>query len=151
MTDAVAFEEIDLLPQGSLKPIVVADHGSANVAKYTKANIAIQGLRLWLSGIGRPTGNARTERAIGTLKREEINLQEQYANETEARESIGTAIWDYNFNRPNQGNGGFAPNSVHQIGRAELTKRRTRARQKAEELRIKHWEQETSPSDHSLT
>ncbi len=151
VTEAVVVEGIDLLPLGSLKPIVVADHGSANAAKYTRANIEIQGLKLWLSGIGRPTGNARTERVIGTLKREEINLQEQYAKETEAKKSIGTAIWDYNFNRPNQGNGGFAPNSVHHIGRAELTKRRAKARQKADELRRKHWEQEQSPSDHKLT
>ena len=151
VTDAVAFEKIDLLPDGELKPVVVADHGSANAAKYTRANIEIQGLKLWLSGIGRPTGNARTERVIGTLKREEINLQEQYASEEEARGSIKNAIWDYNVNRPNQGNGGFAPNSVHHIGRAELMKRRTRARQKAEELRRKHWEQEPSPSADLLT
>ena len=115
-----------------MKPIVVADHGSANASKYTKHNTEIQGLKLWLSGIGRPTGNARTERVIGTLKREEINLQEQYANETEAKNSIDTAIWDYNPNRPNQGNGGHSPNAVHQSGRAALMKRRTRARQKAE-------------------
>lgn len=130
---------------------MVADHGSANAAKYTKANIEILGLKLWLSGIGRPTGNARTERVIGTLKREEINLQEQYGNENEAKISIGNAIWDYNFNRPNQGNGGFAPNAVHHSGRAALTQRRDRARQQAEILRRKHWEQESSPSSTSLT
>lgn len=151
VTDAVAAEGIDLLPEGAMKPYVVADHGSANAAKYTKHNIEIQGLKLWLSGIGRPTGNARTERVIGTLKREEINLQEQYANETEAKGSIKNAIWDYNTNRPNQGNGGFAPNSVHHSGRAELMKRRTRARQKAEELRRKQWELEQPPSADSLT
>lgn len=39
--------------------------------------------------------------------------------------------------RPNQGNGGHTPNSVHHSGRAELMKRRARARQKAEELRRK--------------
>lgn len=150
VTDAVAIEEIDLLPMNRLRPIVVADHGSANCAKYTKANIEIQGLQLWLSGIGRPTGNARTERVIGTLKREEINLQEQYTNEVEAKQRIGTTIWDYNINRPNQGNGGFAPNSVHHMGRWELMKRRERARQKARELRIKHWEQEPSPSTQLL-
>jgi transposase InsO family protein len=151
VTDAVAIEEIDLLPDGALKPFVVADHGSANSAKYTRANIEIQGLKLWLSGIGRPTGNARTERVIGTLKREEINLQEQYANETEAKTSIAKAIWDYNFNRPNQGNGGYSPNACHHIGRRELSLRRTRARQKAEELRRNHWEQESPPSGTSLT
>jgi putative transposase len=151
VTDAIAIERIDLLPEGAMKPYVVADHGSANSAKYTKANIEIQGLKLWLSGIGRPTGNARTERVIGTLKREEINLQEQYANETEAKTSIGNAIWDYNMNRPNQGNGGHAPNSVHHSGRRELMMRRARARQKAEELRRSHWEQESSPSDTALT
>ena len=151
VTDAVATERLDLLPKGVLKPIVVADHGSANASKYTKHNVEIQGLKFWLSGIGRPTGNARTERVIGTLKREEINLQEQYANETEAKNSIGTSIWDYNVNRPNQGNGGHAPNAVHQSGRAELTKRRIRARQKAESLRRKHWEQESPPSDTALT
>ena len=151
VTDAVAIEGLDLLPTDVMKPIVVADHGSANTAKYTKHNIEIQGLRLWLSGVGRPTGNARTERVIGTLKREEINLQEQYANEEEAKISIKNTIWDYNFNRPNQGNGGFAPNSVHHIGRHELTMRRERARQRAEELRRKHWGQESSPSDALLT
>lgn len=151
VTDAVASERLDLLRKGSMKPIVVADHGSANASKYTKHNIEIQGLKLWLSGIGRPTGNARTERVIGTLKREEINLQEQYANETEARKSISTAIWDYNTNRPNQGNGGHAPNSVHHSGRAALMKRRTRARQKAESLRRTHWEQVQLPSSTSLT
>ena len=150
VTDAVAIEEIDLLPADAMRPILVADHGSANCAKYTRSNIEIQGLKLWLSGIGRPTGNARTERVIGTLKREEIALQEQYESETIASTSIGTAIWDYNYNRPNQGNGGFAPNSVHQIGRYELTMRRERARQKVQELRRKHWEQET-PSETTLT
>lgn len=151
VSEAVALERIDLLPAGSLKPIVVADHGSANCAKYTKNNIEIQGLKLWLSGIGRPTGNARTERVIGTLKREEINLQEQYANETEGKTSIGNAIWDYNFNRPNQGNGGFAPNAVHHSGRKKMMERRLNARQQAQELRRKHWEQETSPSTDLLT
>lgn len=151
VTDAVALEDIDHLPPNALRPIVVADHGSANTAKYTKANIAVQGLKLWLSGIGRPTGNARTERVIGTLKREEINLQEQYANELEAKTAIARAIWDYNFNRPNQGNGGFAPNSVHHMGRKELTERRDRARQKAQELRRKHWEQRLTPTHSSLT
>jgi putative transposase len=151
VTDAVATERLDLLRKGSMKPIVVADHGSANASKYTKHNIEIQGLKLWLSGIGRPTGNARTERVIGTLKREEINLQEQYANETEAKNSIGIAIWDYNTNRPNQGNGGHSPNAVHHSGRAALMKRRTRARQKAAELRRTHWEQVPLPSSTSLT
>jgi putative transposase len=151
VTDAVAGEGIDLLPAGVMRPYVVADHGSANAAKYTKYNIEIQGLKLWLSGIGRPTGNARTERVIGTLKREEINLQEQYANETEAKESIKKAIRDYNFNRPNQGNGGHAPNAVHHQGRAELTKRRRRARQQADELRRKHWEHGQRPSTDLLT
>lgn len=151
VTDAVASERLDLLRKGSMKPIVVADHGSANASKYTKHNIEIQGLKLWLSGIGRPTGNARTERVIGTLKREEIYLQEQYANETEAKRSIGNAIWDYNTNRPNQGNGGHSPNAVHHSGRAALMKRRTRARQKAAELRRTHWEQVTLPSSTSLT
>ena len=151
VTEAVAIERIDLLPKGALKPFVVADHGSANCAKYTKNNIEIQGLRLWLSGIGRPTGNARTERVIGTLKREEINLQEQYANEAEAKTSIGNAIWDYNFNRPNQGNGGFAPNTIHHSGRKKMMDRRLNARQLAQELRRKHWEQETSHSTQTLT
>lgn len=151
VTDAVAAERIDLLPPERMKPTVVADHGSANASKYTKHNIEIQGLKLWLSGIGRPTGNARTERVIGTLKREEINLQEQYATEAEAKSSIGVAIWDYNMNRPNQGNGGHSPNAVHHSGRAVLMKRRENARQKAQELRRRHWEQESPPSGNSLT
>ncbi len=151
VTEAVAKERIDFLPPGGLRPFVVADHGSANTAAYTKNNIEIQGLKLWLSGIGRPTGNARTERVIGTLKREEIYLQEQYENEEVAYKLIGAKIYDYNFHRPNQGNGGFAPNSVHHQGRYELMKRRERARQKAQELRRKHWEQDQSPSNMVLT
>lgn len=141
VTDAVSIEEIDLLPQEALRPIVVADHGSANTAAYTKANIKVQGLELWLSGIGRPTGNARTERTIGTLKREEIKLQEQYESEPEAGSKIRAMIEDYNFRRPNEGNGGFAPNSVHIQGRAALTNRRKDARQLAENRRRKHWSQ----------
>ena len=151
VTEAVVQECLDFLPPGALRPFVVADHGSANTAAYTKNNIEIQGLKLWLSGIGRPTGNARTERVIGTLKREEIYLQEQYENEEMAHKLIGANIYDYNFHRPNQGNGGFAPNSVHHQGRYELMKRRERARQKAQELRRKHWEQEQSPSNMVLT
>jgi putative transposase len=151
VTEAVAIERIDKLTADEMKPTVVADHGSANAAKYTKANIEIQGLKLWLSGIGRPTGNARTERVIGTLKREEINLQEQYANEAEAKKSIEQTINDYNANRPNQGNGGFAPNLVHHSGRAELTKHRMAARQRTQEMRRKHWKTEQAPSTELLT
>jgi putative transposase len=144
MTDAVAKEEIDRLPPGVLKPRIVADHGSANTAAYTRQNIEVQGLDLWLSGIGRPTGNARTERTIGTLKQEEIKLQEQYENEDQAQEKIGAAIFDYNFYRPNQGNGGFAPNAVHNHGRAILTERRKIARQKTQNQRRNHWNKDRS-------
>ena len=141
ITNAVAIEGIDELPDGAMKPRVVADHGSANIAAYTKKNIEVQGLDLWLSGIGRPTGNARTERVMGTLKREEIKLQEQYGSEDEARSRIGDAIWDYNFRRPCAGNGGFAPNSVHHQGRKALTERRKEARQHTTNRRRKHWDQ----------
>jgi putative transposase len=141
ITNAVAAEGIDELPDGAMKPRVVADHGSANIAEYTKKNIEVQGLELWLSGIGRPTGNARTERVMGTLKREEIKLQEQYGSESEAQSRISTAIRDYNFRRPNSGNGGFAPNSVHVQGRKALTERRKEARQYAENRRRNHWDQ----------
>jgi putative transposase len=142
ITNAVAAEGIDELPDGAMKPRVVADHGSANIAAYTKKNIEVQGLDLWLSGIGRPTGNARTERVMGTLKREEIKLQDQYGSESEGRSRIGTAIWDYNFRRPNAGNGGFAPNSVHVLGRRVLTERRKTARQHTENRRRNHWDQD---------
>lgn len=143
VTDAVAIEKIDQLPAGSLKPRLVADHGSANISRYTRTNIEVQGLDLWLSGIGRPTGNARTERVIGTLKAEEIKLQPCYESEDEGRTRIDAAIWDYNFHRPNSGNGGFAPNSVHHMGRHELTKRRNRARTSTMRLRRNYWSQET--------
>lgn len=141
ITAAVAAEDIDTLPDTAMKPRLVADHGSANIAKYTRDNVEVQGLELWLSGIGRPTGNARTERVIGTLKREEIELQDQYTDEVEARTRIEAAILDYNFRRPNAGNGGFAPNSVHIQGRHVLTERRKQARQQTENLRRKHWNQ----------
>lgn len=142
ITEAVAIEGIDKLEPNVLKPRIVADHGSANIAKYTRVNIEVQGLDLWLSGIGRPTGNARTERVMGTLKREEIYLQDEYETENEARIKITAKIHDYNFYRPNQGNGGFAPNAVHHTGRYLLTKRRQEARQMVATKRRKHWTQE---------
>lgn len=143
LTDAIAAENIDKLPLGAMKPRIVADHGSANTAAYTRENIEIQGLELWLSGVGRATGNARTERTIGTLKREEIHLQEEYPNEKDGRKKLGASIWDFNFRRPNAGNGGFAPNSVHIIGRKVLLDRRNSARQTTQERRRKFWDQES--------
>lgn len=143
ITDAVAIEEIEKLPACALRPRIVADHGSANISKMTKDNIEIQGLDLWLSGIGRPTGNARTERVMGTLKSEEINLQREYKSEKEAQKRIADTIKDYNFKRPNAGNGGFAPNAVHHLGRYKLTEDRKVARQKAEKKRRMYWTQES--------
>lgn len=142
ITDAVAAERVDQLPGGAMKPRIVADHGSANCASYTRSNIEVQGLELWLSGVGRPTGNARTERTIGTLKHEEIKLQDEYAGEDEARARITAAIADYNHRRPNAGNGGFAPSSVHVLGRKFMNERRETARQVTQEQRRKFWDQE---------
>lgn len=143
ITDAVAIERIDILPDDQLRPRLVLDHGSANISKQTRANIEVQGLQLWLSGIGRPTGNARTERVIGTLKHEEIKLQPEYSSEDEAHSRIKRAIEDYNFRRPNSGIGGFAPNSVHHMGRSALCKRRAQGRQNAREMRINFWKKES--------
>lgn len=145
VTDAVAIEKIDELPEGALKPRLVADHGSANTSAYTRSNIEVQGLDLWLSGIGRPTGNARTERVIGTLKEEEIKLQDCYQDDDEAHRRIGFAIWDYNEIRPNAGVGGFAPNFVHHMGRKAAIERRQKVRGIAATLRYQHWK-ETRPS-----
>jgi len=142
ITDAVAIEGIDSLPAGQLRPRLVLDHGSANISKQTRANVEVQGLELWLSGIGRPTGNARTERVIGTLKHEEIKLQPEYSSEDEALSRIRRAIGDYNFRRPNSGVGGFAPNAVHHMGRSALCERRAQGRQNAREMRINYWKQE---------
>lgn len=142
VTNAVAQENIDQLPKEILRPIVVADHGSANTAEHTKNNIEVLGLHLWLCGIGRPTGNARTERTIGTLKNEEIKLQERYENEDEAFERIKNKILEYNFERPNAGNGGFAPNAVHVSGRHELMLRRKKTRQTTEKRRRIYWEKQ---------
>jgi transposase InsO family protein len=151
LTNAVAAENIDKLPPGAMKPRIVADHGSANTASYTRENIEIQGLELWLSGIGRATGNARTERTIGTLKREEINLQEEYPDETDARNRIGKSIWEFNFRRPNAGNGGFAPFYVHELGRKYLLEKRKNARQRTQERRRNFWDQERPRLDGAPT
>jgi transposase InsO family protein len=151
VTDAVAQQEIDLLPQGALKPRLVADHGSANISSYTRSNIEVQGLELWLSGVGRPTGNARTERVIGTLKWEEIDLQECYQDHREARSRIDTMISDYNYERPNIGNGGFAPAAVHAQGRGKLFTERLRARQMTRNERITYWNQRGSESTSDLS
>jgi transposase InsO family protein len=139
VTQGVIDQNIEQLPADRLRPMVVADHGSANTSKYTKQNITVQGLRLWLCGVNRPTGNGRTERVMGTLKREEIHLQEQYSDEHEARDLIGKKIYQYNYHRANSGNGGFIPASVHSIGRAALQKIRDQGRQKAREERKKYW------------
>lgn len=143
LTDAIAAENVDKLPPGAMKPRIVADHGSANTASYTRENIEVQGLELWLSGVGRATGNARTERTIGTLKREEIHLQEEYPDEKDGRTRIGSAIRDFNFRRPNAGNGGFAPCSVHILGRKYLLDRRLTARQSTQARRRNFWDQES--------
>ena len=150
ITEAVAIERLEELGPDILRPRLVADHGSANIAKYTRNNIEVQGLDLWLSGVGRPTGNARTGRVMGTLKREEIDLQDEYESEDEAKKRITAMIHDYNFNRPNQGNGGFAPNSVHHIGRHVLSKRRKEARQFTQNQRRKHWTQELENGSQEL-
>lgn len=147
VTDAVARENLDSLPEGALKPIVVADHGSANNNSYTEKNLEILGLDLWLCGVGRPTGNARTERVIGTLRREELNFQYEYSSEDEGQRKIGHTIFDYNNQRPNEGNGGFAPSIVHQHGRAVLTKLREEARQLAAAERRSHWKK---PKDYEI-
>ena len=139
VTDAIAKEEIDLLPEGAMKPMVVADHGSANTASYTKSNIEIQGLSLWLSGVGRPTGNARTERVIGTLKAEEIKLQPMYQSEEEARQRINATIADYNHKRPNMGIGGHAPAIIHETGRAAANARRNHDRYVTALKRRNYW------------
>ena len=150
VTDAVAKQGIDLLPPGALKPRIVADHGSANTGELTRTNIEVQGLDLWLSGIGRPTGNARTERTIGTLKEEEIKLQPFYKNEREARNRIYQKIWDYNNRRPNSGNGGFAPIKVHRHGRKLLADQRKIHRQETQKKRKEYWNQ-AKPTDADLT
>lgn len=139
VTDAVAIERIEQLPESMLKPLLVADHGSPNTSKWTRQNIEVQGLKLWLSGIGRPTGNARTERVIGTLKTEEIKLQDCYLDEVEAQNRIAATIYDYNFNRPNMGIGGFAPNAVHHMGRKALTKQRKSGRESTRSSRHVYW------------
>ena len=146
VTNASAIENLDKLNDGELRPIVVADHGSANASKYTKENIEILGLTLWLSGIGRPTGNARTERVIGTLKNEEIKLQERYDDEDEAHEKIKNKILEYNFERPNSGNGGFSPNAVHIQGRYALEESRKNSRQTSHNRRRIYWNKETPVS-----
>lgn len=152
VTDAVAIERLESLPKGALRPLLVADHGSPNTSRWTKQNIEVQGLKLWLSGIGRPTGNARTERVIGTLKAEEIKLQDSYTDESEAQRRIAAIIKEYNFNRPNMGVGGFAPNSVHHWGRKALMEHRKSGRLSTRRARNIYWKsQEAGHVAESLT
>lgn len=139
VTDAVAIEKIEKLPAYALKPILVADHGSPNVSRWTREYIEVHGLKLWLSGIRRPTGNARTEKVIGTLKSEEIKLQDCYIDEREAQRRIAAVIYDYNFNRPNMGVGGHSTNSVHHMGRTALINHRKSGRYKAMKSRTQFW------------
>lgn len=66
-----------------------------------KEDIENLGLELWLSGVGRPTGNARTERVIGTLKRAEVLLEGEYENQASAQKKNGYAIFGYSNLRSN--------------------------------------------------
>lgn len=151
VTDACAQQKIDLLPKDDLRPIVVADHGSPNTAAYTAKNIEYLGLDLWLCSVGRPTGNARTERTIGTLKHEEISLQKNYIDEKHAQEQIGKKIADYNFYRPNMGNGGFAPAVIHKQGRKKMHALRKSYRQTALNERLTYRSKQPETSNHSLS
>ena len=151
VTDASAKQQIDLLPEGALRPTIVADHGSPNTAKYTADNIEYLGLDLWLCGIARPTGNARTERTFGTLKREEISLEENYINEQYAQERLGKKIHDFNFYRPNIGNGGFAPAVIHQHGRKKMTDLRKTNRQTALNERLNNRSKQPETDNQSLS
>ncbi len=89
---------------------------------------------------------ARTERVIGTLKNEEIKLQERYDDEDEAYEKIKNKMHEYNFERPNAGNGGFSPNAVHVQGRYALEVTRKKARQTSHDRRRIYWNKETTVS-----
>lgn len=151
VTDAVAQQGIDELPQDAMRPIVVADHGSPNTASYTEENVEFLGLDLWLCGIARPTGNARTERTIGTLKHEEISLQKNYIDEKHAQEQIGQKIADYNFYRPNMGNGGFAPAVIHKHGRKKMYEERKINRQTALNERINSWSKQPGTNNQPLS
>lgn len=150
VTDAVAQQEIDLLSKDVMRPIVVADHGSPNTASYTEDNIEFLGLDLWLCGVARPTGNARTERTIGTLKHEEISLQKNYIDEKHAQEQIGQKIADYCFFRPNMGNGGFAPAVIHKHGRKKMYEQRKINRQNAFTVRRNGWSKQPGTSTQNL-
>ena len=88
VTDAVAIEQIDTLPKEAIRPRLVADDGIPNIFNYTKADIEVQGLHLWLSGFGRSTGNGKTKRIIITLKAEEI----KYGKAIMTRLKLGIAL-----------------------------------------------------------
>ena len=80
------------------------------------------------------------------MKNEEIKLQDRYDDEDEAHEKIKNKIQEYNFERPNAGNGGFSPNAVHVHGRYELGNRRKKARQTSHDRRRIYWNKETTVS-----
>ncbi len=122
------------------RPLLVSDQGAPNKAHST-AHFLKQLLQVKhrLAAVDRPTGNARTERVIGTLRDVELNLQWTYATFDEARTSIGPTIQDYNHRRPNMGNGGFTPSLVHRHGRKTLMEQRVLLKQKAQERRYRAW------------
>ena len=63
----------------------------------------------------------------------------EYEDEDEAFDRIKAKIHEYNFERPNAGNGGFSPNSVHVQGRYAMMMRRKRARQTTADRRRIYW------------
>lgn len=145
LVDHVTHEEVtwvlavSCLEQGidskNLKPMVVSDHGAPNLSRPTQKVIQELELEHRLAAVQRPTGNARCERAIGSIKREEVDLQWQYPDYPTARKEIGAYIEYYNMKRPNMGNGYFIPADVHRQGRTPLMKQRMEGREKAKQER----------------
>lgn len=137
----MAFAEQGLLDRPpERRPLLVSDQGAPNKSHST-AHFLKELLKVKhrLAAVNRPTGNARTERVMGTLRDLELNLQWTYATFDEARESVGPTIQDYNQRRPNMGNGGFTPSLVHRHGRKKLMMQRELLKQKAQERRYRSW------------
>ena len=80
-----------------------SDQGVQYLSKAYVTTLEAHGVEISVARRGRPWENGYAERLIGTLKEEEVNINE-YENITEARDRIGDFLTNvYNQKRPHFG------------------------------------------------
>jgi len=134
-----------LLAQGidlkaSIKPELRVDRGSPNTSWVTKEFFALIQAELSFARVRRPTDNAITERAFGTIKQEEIYLVGDYPDPISGRQEIGGYLRHYCTERPHQALWNFTPQFVHDLNnKTELLRHLKVLKRQTLERRRQYW------------